>query len=237
MTVGRGIVIGGVVQPGTDWILRDSSAWWAADERGTKPRTGPVDVLVGHWTASQPDTGPGAGPKTVRNMKARRRPDGTLMNVGIHFVIAWDGLVWQTCDLEVATIHVGNAAINARSIGVECDWPGTAAQASRLGVAGRTHRRVVAGSPVHVLDPAPEMIASWVGLADTLAAIRHPAIALPRQVPHDRDGALLVDRMKPKALRRYRGALEHLHMPTTKIDAAGVLVNALAGAGWRGVPA
>ena len=230
MTVERGIVYGGAVLPGTDWVLREPGAWWPRGKRGCRARTqGPPSMLCGHWTAGPPRDGPSAGPRVVRAMDARQ----DVTQVGVHFVIGWDGLVWQTADLAHATVHAGRA-IDERSIGVETCWPGTAAQAARLGAQGATQRVKVAGRTLHAMRPSPELLGAWVRLADALAA---GLPSLPRQVPLDRDGSLLIDRMTAAQVRGWRGALEHLHAEkTTKVDAAGYLIGALRDAGWASVP-
>lgn len=232
MTIERGLIYGGAVLPGTEWCTRDTGAMWRLGERGTRTRDGLPHLLCGHWTAGPTRDGPSAGRSVYRAMRARQRPDGSPLDVGIHLVIGWDGLVHQLADLAIATVHVGSAGVNRRSIGVECCWPGTVAQAERLGVSGPSSRPRVAGRLAHVLLPSPEMLAAWVRLAETLAT----HLPVPRQVPLDRDGAILRDRMTPRALAAWSGAIEHLHVPgTTKIDAAGYLVGALRDAGWRGV--
>lgn len=228
-----GLLIADELVEGTDWIRRDPSAWWAPRERGTRARAYTTDMLVGHWTAGHARTVE-AGPRVVRSMKARRRPDGTPLVVGIHFVIGWDGKVWQTADLTTATVHVGRGPTNARSVGVECCWPGTARQADRLGVPGNVERVTVtvAGRPVDVLLPSPALLAAWVRLAETLAALDgRGGVRIPRRVPEP-----LTGRLSGAQARRWQGALEHLHVPgTTKIDAAGLLVGALLDAGWEAV--
>jgi hypothetical protein len=149
-------------------------------------------------------------------MKARKREDGTPLDVGIHFVISWDGMVFQTCDLDTATVHVGSRLVNRSSIGVECCWPGTYRQARLLGVEGHE-------LPGGFLRPSEAMLASWVRLAETLA--RHTQI--PRQVP------LTKRQFGRNENIGYRGAMEHWHVPgTTKIDAGGLLMQALSSAGW-----
>lgn len=228
----RGIVMGGRVVGGEDLVFREPDAWWRNGERGTKRRGCKPDLIVGHWTGGKALDGPIAAARVVRNMKARKRDDGTPLSVGVHFVISWDGLVWQTADLDIATIHVGSAGVNARAIGVECCWPGTELQAMRLGVNGRVLRKRVAGDGVNVLEPSDALVASWVRLANALADV----IDCPRHVPLDASGALMTDRFTPKRQRGWTGAQEHLHVPgTEKVDAAGMLVGALRSAGWRGV--
>ena len=209
----RGILVNGDVLPGTERAMRDPDAWWQAGERGTRLRGGlPADRLVGHWTAGHPRTGPTAGPRVVAAMRSRKRPDGSPLDVGIHFVLGWDGLIWQTADLGIATTHVGHRAINRRSVGVECCWPGTVTQAERLGVeVEHAAVGIARGQRVRCLAPSAELLDAWRWLWDALTQARHPAIAIPRQ-----RGSL-----------ERGGAMEHCDVPGTKVDAAGLLVGAL----------
>jgi hypothetical protein len=219
----QGILWRGAIVPGTGWVLREPGAWWQPGERGTRPRSGAPSLLVGHWTAGRPHEGPGTAQRVVRAMRARVRDDGSPLDVGIGFVIGWDGLVYQTADLDTATVHVGSADWNARSVGVECCWPGSVAQAARLGVQCREVRARVAGTVVRAMEPSLELVASWVRLAETLAAL----LSIPRRVPGH------TDRMTARAMRQWTGAAEHLHARgSTKVDAAGLLCGALAAAGW-----
>lgn len=211
-------MVHGDVLPDTERVIRDPVAWWQPGERGTRPRGGHrADRLVGHWTGGHPRTGPTAGPRVVAAMRARKRPDGSPLDVGIHFVLGWDGLVWQTADLGTATVHAGCRAINRRSVGVECCWPGTVTQAERLGVdvehAVVGHAR---GQRVRCMAPSPELLDAWRWLYDALTRAQHPVLAIPRQ----RGGM-----ERP-------GAMEHADVPGTKVDAAGLLVDALTAAGW-----
>jgi hypothetical protein len=94
----------------------------------------PVRRCVWHWTAGGTRTGADAATRVVRAMKARTKPDGSPLSVGIHFVVSWDGIVTQSADLSTGTHHAGN--MNDGSIGVELTWPGTEGQARALRVDG-----------------------------------------------------------------------------------------------------
>jgi hypothetical protein len=229
-----GLVVAGQVIPGTSFVLRDSRAWWMPRERGTRLRAGPVSLLVGHWTAGRPHVGPDAARRVVAAMKARKRDDGSPLDVGIHFVVSADGLVFQTADLATATVHVGSRDINRRGIGVECCWPGTLTQALRFGLAAREVRRRVAGSSIDMMEPPERMVAAWVQLADALASLPPSSgVAIPRQVPGDGTG-LRSTRLSVSQARKWRGAMEHFQVPgTTKIDAGTLLLESLARSGWR----
>lgn len=219
-----GILLDGAPLPGSGWVVRDPRAWWERGERGTCERTAGSCVLVGHWTGGRCHEGPDAARRVVRAMKARRRPDGSLMSVGVHFVISWDGIVTQTADLGIGTIHVSRDW-NRRGIGVEVCWPGTERQARALGYhGGGVLPRRVAGHGVRVYEPSDAAIAAWVRLAETLAAALPD---LPRELaPADR-------RMTRPEARRFRGAAEHFSAPhTEKVDAGGLLLGALAARGW-----
>lgn len=235
-----GLVIAGELVPGTDWIRRDPSAWWARGDRGTRRREPRVDLLVGHWTGGEATlrSYDDDGPHVVRAMKARKRRDGTPLKVGIHFVIgaceddAPIAPVWQTADPgEVATVHLGRGWLNARSIGVEVV---SAGMPGRTDVRDRPRLHVpLLGAIRTVLAFYPGQLAAWVRLAETLAALDGRAgIAIPRHVPEP----LGSRRLTVREARRWRGAMEHLHAPRTrKTDAGGLLVDALLDAGWEAV--
>lgn len=222
-----GLLVGDEVIPGTEWIRRDPRAWWSHGERGTRKRAAETNLLVGHWTAGHPHTGESAGPRVVRAMKARKRADGSMMEVGITFVISWDGLCWQTAPLDTAMVHAGRA-INPRSIGVECCWPGTAKWARRLGYEPETARVLIGGRRVEVMLPSAALLTTWVRLAETLAGLDGlGGVRIPRRaIPDTR-------RLTARQQRQWTGAQEHAHVSSSrKIDAAGLLVGALIEAGW-----
>ena len=235
--VERGLLVAGSPVIGTDWCLRDPDAWIEPGSRGTRRRAASTDLLVGHWTGGEA----GArsydddGPHVFRVLRGRTRADGSPMSVGVHFVIgACDEAdehapVWQLADPGLtACCHVGSAPVNARSVGVEV---ASAGLPGRLDARSRPRVRVpLLGRVREVLRFYPGQLRSWVRLAEALAGVRRAGLAIPRRVPVF--GA--TRRMSRRELRTWTGAIEHLHVtPTTKVDAGGMLIEALADAGWE----
>lgn len=236
MTVARGAILDGQILPGTEFVIRDSEAWWdwrrPEDKVDLRRRLGPCRLLGGHWTGGHARTGPLAGKKLVDAMKARRRDDDgdgvvdrddPLMDVSVHFGVSWDGLVFQFADLAWATVHMGRA-VNPVSIGVETMWPGTVQQARKLGVDGRTVRRNFGTRSLEVLLPSDELVAAWVRLARVLSSEETKRASM---------GRITIDRQLAVTRPPKSGACEHWQAPSTKHDAAGILLDALRGDGWR----
>lgn len=232
----RGLVLDGRVLdvPGSELIHRDTEAWWSWDVEADRPdlrrRLGPARVKGGHWTGGHCRTGLDTARRVVSAMKARRRDDDgdgvidvddPLMDVSVGFVNSWDGLLFQTCDLRWATVHMGRW-VNPISVGSENTWPGTAKQARKLGYTGRTEMRRFGGRRVECLVPSEEMIRSYVALCRMLSS---PEI-------HAATGGLIsIDRTFASPKSR-RGHIEHYAAPSTKSDAAGYLDDALRADGW-----
>lgn len=242
VSVERGLMLGGLVVPGTDWIIRDSAAWWNPTDYGAKPRAKDteINVLTGHWTAGEAgarradDDGPFIV-RVMRNRPSKAFPPPAKMKVSIHFVIGADGTVWQTMDpLTTVAIHVGDGRINARSIGVEVVNPGTGPMVPQRPRKTVKHRmfptlkqpqgRVVAQRAFY-----PTQINAWVDLAETLAL----HVSIPRQVPRGAQGGLELERFTDAEAKRWKGAMEHFHVPSTeKRDAGTQLIRALMDGGW-----
>jgi hypothetical protein len=233
----RGLVISGVVIPNTEWCLREDSAWIAPGDLGTRQRSAVINTLVGHWTGGTAGVKSfdDDGPFIYRVFRGRKRADGSPLDVGVHFVVgacepdAEYAKVWQLADPGLtACVHVGDASINRRSIGVEV---------VSAGLPGPTDLRhqprttvALLGRIRSVLRFYDGQLASWVRLANTLAALDGDAgIRIPRVVPSTGASA----RFSRVSMRTWAGAMEHLHVrSTTKIDAAGLLIDALSDAGW-----
>ncbi len=211
MNVESGVVINGEVLP-CPFVLRVPGVGWAPSEWGCRPRKGHiVDQVCLHWTGSPTSKGPEGLRQGVRNMKARPskvRPG--KLEVGIHFIVLEDG-VYQTADMGVATVHVGHRPTILRSVGIEIDYPGTHAQALKLGVEHETVRGVARGLPVKAMRPPEALVQHVVRLVDWLTSTTHPAMRIPRQ----RGGI-----GKP-------GILEHADVSDVKVDTAGVFFGAL----------
>lgn len=224
-----GIVLRGQVLPGTSWVLRDSRAWFDDLIDAPMRRTWPISQAVFHWTAGGAKVGPDTARDVVRNMKARKRPDGSLMSVSVTFVTSFDGMVFQVADLDRMCIHAGRV-VNRASVSNENCFPGTETQMLRLGInGGYVERRTVGGHRIDCMKPSAAMIAANVRLAETLASL-DPAtgVAIPRIVPAG------TERMSPAAAMRFRGSFEHCHAPgSTKLDHAGYVTDALAANGWK----
>lgn len=236
-------------------IRRDPRAWWDVGHPSAEPRSGGISLLCWHWTGGEAGLAScdDDGPRVVTAMQARpskARP-GERMRVSVQFVVGacaeGDAIapLWQTMDLAQSTaIHVGDRVINRRSIGVEVVSAGLSG--TPLDTRHRASRVVyVAGRRVRLAAFFPGQMRSMALLAMALAssdldtplgrALRAARIEIPPQVPV-RGGELCLGRMTQRQARTWRGAVEHLHSPsTTKVDAGGQGLEACELAGWRRV--
>lgn len=230
MSVSHGILCDNEIVPGTERVLRDPLYWWPAGSKDTRSRQGSKVVLyVQHWTGGHITHDADAGPNTYAAMVARKRPDGTELDCAVNFVIGWQGTIWQCADVLTACVHVGDRAVIRRSVSTEHRWPGTASWMRRLGYDEPT--RVVqidGGRKLEVMLPSGPMLEASHWLAEKLASIQHPLVAIPRVVP--RTNA----RMSVAEIRARTGAVEHGQVPSTqnKIDCAGLCNDNLAAHGW-----
>jgi hypothetical protein len=226
MSIEQGLLWRGRVVPGTDWVLRDSSAWYTRGDDDVFVRSEPVELLTFHWTAGPRRAGLVAAQKTYRAMQARRKDNGEEMSVSAQFVLADDGALFQLADLELGCFHA-HREFNRRGIGIEWTSPGTETNANRLGVPEKGERRTVAGSTVMALRPSPAALATALRFAELCVNLPQPAFNVAR-FAHTRR-----ERFGAHEIRRARGVVEHYHATgTTKVDAAGFFVDHLAAAGW-----
>lgn len=224
MTLLKGLLDHGVVVPGTDWVVRDTEAWYEAGDDDIYARERPPELLTGHWTAGPRRSGYAAAQKTYRAMQARRKDDGKEMSVSAQFVLSDDGIVTQLADLKWCCVHA-DRQFNLRGISLEYAFPGTVAQAAKLGeTAGPFERRRVAEAYVQCVTPSAAALAAYVKWAEMLAKrFDIPKIAYTRTY-----------RLTTAEMKTVKGAVEHYHAAsTTKVDAAGFLCGALVAAGWE----
>lgn len=213
MAIEHGIVVGGVVLPGTERVLRRPDAWWSEPSTDLYPRRGyTIDRICAHWSGGHHRTGPDAGLKLYRAMAGRKRDDGTDMDVSCHFGIAWDGGIHQLADLASATIHV-TRKVNLRSIGVEHMWSGLHTQAAKLGIPpAEPVRGYARGGAVKCYPPSSEMLEAWRWLVRELTSADHPLLVIPMR----------------RGSETAPGILEHMDISgSRKLDGAGLLVGAL----------
>jgi len=241
--IDAGLLVGGVVQPGTSWILRDSRAWWGPNDPDTRDRRGAiVDVAIWHWTGGRPFADVDAARRVFTNVEARKREDGSDMDVSFHFLVGWSGFVWQLCDLAIGTVHAGDGAMIRRSVGIECAWPGYISQARKLRVEGHEVTRMLEGTRKTMLRPSDAMEEACARLAATLSSL-DPATGarIPRQVPGDSRGVMST-RFSAKQARAWKGHAEHFHLPVSaarrragklRFDSGTLRVEALAKSGFR----
>lgn len=218
-----GLLYNGKVIPGSEWILRDTDAWYPLGDDDTYPRKEDPSLIVWHWTAGPRRQGPFAAQKTYRAMQARRKDNGEEMSVSAQMVLSDDGELFQLADLNLCCVHA-DKRFNLRGVSIEYTLPGTVKQAEKLQVPSMPNqRRLVAGDYIEALVPSPAALATAVRFAELLAVrFNIPRVAYTRRT-----------RFTGKDMRLARGACEHYHAAsTTKVDAAGFFVDALAAAGW-----
>lgn len=234
----RGLVYQGKVIPGTEWILRDSTAWYSKGDDDVYARSFPIRLLTEHWTAGPRRNGELAAQKTYRAMQARRKDNGEEMSVSAQFVRSNDGLLFQLADLELCCVHA-DREFNRGGTSVENAYPGTQAQSEKLGAPEQGEARIVAGTKVMALRPTQAMLDSSARFVELLASLRGdrrflingaPLFDLPRVAYTRRT------RLSGAEMRSAKGVVEHFHaVSTEKVDAAGWFVDhAAKQPGWQG---
>jgi hypothetical protein len=222
VSIAHGIVVGGRVIPGTERVIRDSSAWWDGTTHDTRPRgRARVRTCRAHWSGGTYREGPSAGEVFVRYMNARENDQGDDLHVSVHHSISGDGLIWQHLDHEIGSVDVGFRPAILDGVSIEVMWPGTLRQATRLGILGRP---VVArewdGVRVDCVRPTDAQIEAWRWLAAQICEIH----GIPKRcAPQRRMTAF----ERARWVRSGGGVEEHGSMPgTTKVDACGLLMEA-----------
>ncbi len=202
----RGILYRGEILPGSGFCRIVPDLWETENEpndvRARRP--GAVSTqFTWHWTAGHCLTGERTGATVKRRMDQRERPDGSDMSVSVPFVMGWDGLIFQTADLDLECCHAGRR-FNRAGPACEITWPGTAKQGKALGYDFAAERRLIPGKGgVWCMPPSPEVLESARQLWAFLSSLDLPGL-------------------------RIRVSREHWQAPgTTKIDAAGYINGAV----------
>lgn len=224
----RGLLVGGEIVAGTERVQIDPDCWYPPGDHCTRPRDPRgTSLLVLHWTAGRPSGDGRVVYRSMRGRKSSKRP-GKPLDVGVQLVAGWGGEVWQLADLTTPCVHVGDRGVIARSIGVECRWPGTRRQAEKLGVEGAWAWVRVGGQRIEVMLPSEALLEAVRWIAETLGSLRgQHGIAIPRRVPASNA------RFTAAEQRLFAGAQEHCNVPASrKVDCAGLLTSELAAHGW-----
>lgn len=163
----------------------------------------PIDLFIGHWTGGENDV-----ETLVRVLDSRE--------LGVEFAIDTAGNVWQFCDPAlVDTFDAGY--VNSRSVGVEIVNYGFAAAGRPVPERGKTrpvYDTTLRGKPRRFARFWPVQLGAALALADSLCS----ALPIPKRLPTDSAGRLLLGTMTPREVRNYRGVLGHFHVSEDKSD-------------------
>ena len=128
-----------------------------------------IDMGVLHWDA------------TLKARKTRK----VLADRGLstHFVIDWDGTIYQLVDLAYPAWHAGTTAVNNRSVGVDLNTPVRTGASTEVALAQLNARLFLGGQPVRPIVTGwkvnAQEIAPFLGFHDVqLDAFRALAAAL-----------------------------------------------------------
>ena len=184
------------------------------------PLLTPIDLFVVHVTG-------GENPPSVVYEVLRKRA------LGVEFMIAADGVIWQFCDpYFVDTFDAGH--VNARSVGVEIvnhGWTANASLAERWSTLRPRYETKIHGRKIKMAASHPAQVDALVALADTLTAC--PLLAIPRRVPRDSAFALDASLWDSDRVAKFAGVIGHLHLSGAKIDPGTDVFAALAAAGYK----
>ena len=224
----HGLLIDGKVVEGTEWILRDSAAWYTGGDDDVYPRLQKIRLCTYHWTAGPRRAGLNAAQRTYAAMQARRKDNGAEMSVSAQMVLSDAGQMFQLADLRLCCVHA-DMLFNRRGVSVEYTFPGTVENAEKINSpVGVVEQRELLGRRIDCLLPSSAALATAVRFSELLVSLKHPRLAMERVAYTQRD------RMTRTEMANASGVLEHYHAESTKkIDVAGYFVDAHAAAGWH----
>lgn len=139
-----------------------------------------------------------------------------------HFLIDFDGTVYQTLDLRQRAWHA--TISNNRSIGIEIANLGALpidkppSQLDPRGVVPH-HSAIVAGVVQHEkLHQYAFTDAQYDALAQLVAALRQTFPLITHDCPADENGVLIPHQLTREQWASYRGILGHYHVQANKVD-------------------
>ncbi len=186
-----------------------------------------IDLFVWHWTGGEGDIS--------RLFKTLDKRD-----LGVEFAIDTVGTIWQFCDpILVDTFDAG--FVNPRSMGCEVvNYGFTMKNRKPTGELGKlrdTYFTRLRGRRREMARFFPAQLNSAYALAETVS-LAVPTI--PRCVPLDDDGELLMETMRRREIRNYSGHIGHFHISERKSDPGEdllrmLIVNGYADEGRLGV--
>jgi hypothetical protein len=139
--------------------------------------------------------------------------------ISVHFMINHDGFIYQSCDLNHIAWHAGGRSWNNDSVGVEMN---NSYYLKYQGAKGIT-RPIAKGVKVHgsVLEDHLDFTEIQKEALKALSKAISEACGVPLQTPD-------CDTVYPPAVNgEYRGIIHHYHLKSSKIDSAGLDLNAI----------
>ena len=141
----------------------------------------------------------------------------TKRGISVHFMIDWDGTIYQSLDMQHIGWHAGGRNWNNWSVGVEICNPYYTKYQNWYEKRGVT-RPVITDAEVHgtTLEPHLGFFPMQLEALRELSLAVHHATGIPLQTP---DSKTVYD---PVVNGEYRGFISHFHLTRRKIDCAGL---------------
>lgn len=167
----------------------------------------PPQFLISHWSA-----GWGDASRVYRALVSR--------GLSCHFATSPDGTLHQQADVEARCAHAGS--LGNVGIGNELCNPGLPGSKAPPRPMEATE---IHGRKMHAVPFSAAQYDANYALAEYLA----DRFDWPRVVPNTSRV------LTPAEIRRFKGALEHLHISSRKIDAGMLATRDLVRRGWKPV--
>ena len=142
----------------------------------------------------------------------------------VHFLIDYDGTIYQTLDLQHAAWHAGSARTNRPSIGVEISNAYYPKYQDWYVKNGHGERPIKEGVWVHgtKLDPFLGFYPKQIEALKALWKAIHGATGIPYETPTKQNGNTETKYIQDVAYGNFSGFVSHYHVSKSKIDCAGL---------------